>query len=109
MFRGGVEPDERFTFANERTFLAWIRTSLAFLAAGVAVDTVTLSIPSSAQHILATLMIVLGVVTAATSWVRWALAERAMRHQAPLPASPVGAVIAVGVVVAGVVLLVVAL
>lgn len=33
------EPDVRFTLANERTFLAWIRTSLAFLAVAVAVDT----------------------------------------------------------------------
>jgi hypothetical protein len=31
------EPDYRFTFANERTFLAWIRTALALIAGGVAV------------------------------------------------------------------------
>ena len=31
------EPDYRFTLANERTFLAWLRTSLSLLAAGVAV------------------------------------------------------------------------
>ncbi|GAB14727.1 hypothetical protein ARGLB_075_00090 [Arthrobacter globiformis NBRC 12137] len=35
---GGNEPDPRFTLANERTFLAWIRTSLALLAGGVAVE-----------------------------------------------------------------------
>jgi uncharacterized membrane protein YidH (DUF202 family) len=29
---GGREPDHRFTLANERTFLAWMRTSLALLA-----------------------------------------------------------------------------
>lgn len=34
----GREPDPRFTLANERTFLAWIRTALAFLAGGVAVE-----------------------------------------------------------------------
>lgn len=34
----GEEPDPRFTLANERTFLAWIRTSLAFLAGGVALE-----------------------------------------------------------------------
>ena len=33
----GVEPDYRFTLANERTFLAWIRTALGLLAGGVAV------------------------------------------------------------------------
>ncbi len=36
----GSEPDPRFTFANERTFLAWIRTALGFLAAGVAIAAV---------------------------------------------------------------------
>ena len=36
----GTEPDPRFTFANERTFLAWIRTALGFLAAGVAIAAV---------------------------------------------------------------------
>ena len=34
----GSEPDPRITFANERTFLAWIRTSLALIAAGVALE-----------------------------------------------------------------------
>ena len=36
----GTEPDPRFSFANERTFLAWIRTALGFLAAGVAIAAV---------------------------------------------------------------------
>lgn len=35
VFGVGDEPDARFTFANERTFLAWIRTSLALLAGAV--------------------------------------------------------------------------
>ena len=33
----GDEPDYRFTLANERTFLAWVRTALGLLAGGVAV------------------------------------------------------------------------
>jgi len=33
----GTEPDARFTFANERTFLAWNRTALALIAAGLAI------------------------------------------------------------------------
>lgn len=36
--RLGEAPDYRFSLANERTFLAWIRTSLGFLAAGVGLD-----------------------------------------------------------------------
>jgi len=34
----GEEPDYRFSLANERTFLAWIRTALALLAGGVLLD-----------------------------------------------------------------------
>jgi putative membrane protein len=30
------EPDVRFSFANERTFLAWNRTALALIATGIA-------------------------------------------------------------------------
>jgi hypothetical protein len=33
VFADGAEPDPRFTLANERTFLAWIRTALALIAA----------------------------------------------------------------------------
>ncbi|HBH59897.1 MAG TPA: hypothetical protein DDY41_17580, partial [Arthrobacter bacterium] len=38
---GGTEPDPRFTLANERTFLAWIRTALALLAGGIAIEAFT--------------------------------------------------------------------
>ena len=34
--REGKEPDARFSYANERTFLAWNRTALALIATGVA-------------------------------------------------------------------------
>ncbi len=34
----GKKPDYRFTLANERTFLAWIRTALALMAGAVGVD-----------------------------------------------------------------------
>ena len=40
----GTEPDPRFTLANERTFLAWIRTSLALIAGGVALEAFELPI-----------------------------------------------------------------
>ena len=44
VFGAGDEPDARFTLANERTFLAWIRTSLALSAAGVALVAVELPV-----------------------------------------------------------------
>jgi putative membrane protein len=105
----GEEPDYRFSFANERTFLAWIRTALALLAGGVALDSVPLSLPAWLRVGLAALLVLLGLLCAVASWVRWARAERAMRRQAPLPASPVSAVLTAAVVLAAVTILVVAL
>jgi putative membrane protein len=43
--REGTEPDPRFSFANERTFLAWSRTALALVVAGLAVTQLLLPFP----------------------------------------------------------------
>ncbi len=101
MYGGGTEPDPRFSFANERTFLAWIRTALALLAAGVALDTIPLTIPPGLQVALAAVFVLLGLLSAVASWVRWARAERAMRRHAPLPAASFGAVLAAVIILAG--------
>lgn len=105
----GSEPDVRFTFANERTFLAWIRTALALLAAGVALDALALPISDKARRGLALVLVILGMVCALASWTRWAQAERAMRRGNPLPSPVVIAVLTVGVLAVGVVLLVASL
>jgi putative membrane protein len=86
----GGEPDPRFSLANERTFLAWIRTSLGFLAAGAGV--------SAAAHIVgwvglelkvvSLLLLLCGLLCAAGSFMRWMRSERAMRIGRPLPSSP---------------------
>src|SRR5690606_6879233 len=109
VYRDGSEPDYRFSFANERTFLAWIRTSIALLAAGVAVDVVDLSLGSTLQYALALTLVALGLVSAVAAWIRWALAERAMRTRAPLPAFGFGAFFTLVVVVAALVLIAVGL
>lgn len=103
VYAEGDEPDYRFSFANERTFLAWIRTALALLAAGVVIDAVDLSMSGRAQHFLAVLLSVAGMLAAAVAWIRWARAERAMRRTAPLPGFGLGAAFALLVLVAGVV------
>src|SRR5690625_7225376 len=57
----GQDPDPRFTLANERTFLAWIRTSLALLAGGIAVEAFTQDIfDETARKVLGTTLLVLG-------------------------------------------------
>lgn len=104
----GSEPDYRFTYANERTMLAWIRTSLALVAGGVAVRTVDLDIPTVLAAAVGAAMVSLGLMCAAHSWMRWARSERAMRREEPLPSSPVGAILSVGMVVAAAIILVVA-
>jgi putative membrane protein len=85
VYGAGEEPDYRFSFANERTFLAWIRTSLALLAAGVALDAISLSVSPEAQRALASLFVGLGLLCALAAWFRWARAERSMRRGEPLP------------------------
>ena len=87
VYGSGEEPDYRFSFANERTFLAWIRTALALLAGGVALDAIQLSISTALQVALSVLLVVLALLCALVSWLRWARAERAMRQRRPLPSS----------------------
>lgn len=105
----GSRPDHRFSLANERTFLAWVRTSLAMLAGGVALDTVDLDGPRGLQTALAVTLVVLGLLGAATSWVRWAAAERAMRLHAPLPGTVALAWLALALIVVAAALVVLVL
>jgi putative membrane protein len=76
----GQDPDYRFSLANERTFLAWIRTALALLAAGVAAVQL---VPAFKFHggklILGVTLVVLSIMVAAGSYYRWTANERAMR------------------------------
>jgi putative membrane protein len=93
----GEHPDYRFSLANERTFLAWIRTSLALLAAGIAVVQLipNFSVPGG-RHVLGVVLVLLATVIAATSYRRWERSERALRLNEPLPASALPRLIGVG-------------
>lgn len=83
---GGEEPDPRFTLANERTFLAWIRTSLALLAGGIAIEAFTGGLfLEPVRKGLAILLLLLGMLLSGGSAVRWLRVERSMRNKAPLP------------------------
>ena len=92
--------DYRFLLANERTFLAWIRTALGIIAGGVALDQfVQVGTDDSVIGPLAIVTVLLGVVVAATGTVRWARADAVMREGRPMRRSRgilvVGACVAV--------------
>jgi len=106
VYGSGEDPDYRFSFANERTFLAWLRTSLALVAAGVALDAVHLNWPRGVQVGLAVALIALGLLAAFVSWARWARSERAMRRSEPLPGFLVGAIIVGAIVLIGLAILI---
>lgn len=80
----GDDPDPRFTFANERTFLAWNRTALALIAAGLAAAQLLKFHPQGLRLIIALPLIGLGAITALTSYRHWQTNERALRLRLPL-------------------------
>jgi putative membrane protein len=111
----GTEPDPRYTFANERTFLAWSRTALALVVAGLGVVQLLPPFPGVpwGRHVLGVPLIVFGAVVAVTAYLEWVRNQRAMRLRQPLPQSVMpkllAAVIAAMAVISGVVVLVSAL
>jgi putative membrane protein len=82
------EPDVRFSYANERTFLAWIRTSLGLVTAGLAI---TQLLPpfdiAGGRRLIGLPLIALGVVVALFSFRNWQENERAMHARRVLPKS----------------------
>lgn len=97
----GEDPDYRFTLANERTFLAWIRTALALAAGGLGAVTILDDFPG--EEVLGISLLALSFLTAASAYRRWALNERAMRLDEPLPPSRLPMLMALGVAVVAVV------
>ena len=97
-----VEPDYRFTLANERTFLAWQRTALGLLAAAVAVVQLVpeLSI-AGARHVLGIILALLAILTAGMGILRWEQVDRAMRRDLPLPRHPTPVYLGVGLILIG--------
>ena len=93
---GETEPDPRFTLANERTFLAWNRTALALVVAGLGIVQLLPPFPGVpwGRHVLGVPLIVLGAGVSVTSLVEWRRTQVAMRRGTPIPRSVLPQVLA---------------
>jgi putative membrane protein len=85
----GIEtPDPRFTQANERTYLAWVRTALAFIAGGLAIEQL-LDSGRGARLAVSIPLILLGGFMGVAGYFRWRQAEDAIRRGETLGESAV--------------------
>lgn len=82
------EPDYRFTLANERTYLAYLRTALACYAGGLsAVQFLDVDGERTLAKVIGVVLVLTGMVATLGAWQRWRKNTAAMRKGAPLPSS----------------------
>jgi putative membrane protein len=81
----GETPDYRFSLANERTFLAWIRTALALVGGGFAVDQFLPHLDGRVRAALAIALLAVGALASLRAVNHWVRCERAMRRGEDLP------------------------
>lgn len=98
----GDEADARFSLANERTFLAWIRTSLALIAAGVALEALMIPVQEGLRFAAAAIFVALGILAPIHAWISWMRVERSLRLNRPLPGPSLSGILSGGVVLAAV-------
>ncbi|CAM3227936.1 YidH family protein [Stackebrandtia soli] len=102
----GTTPDYRFSLANERTFLAWLRTGLALTGGGLAVA--QFLPPFRVDHLrelIAGVLMALGAACALRAIVHWAACERAMRLGRDLPSSRFPTILAILVFIGAIILI----
>ncbi|MFF3752761.1 YidH family protein [Streptomyces sp. NPDC002018] len=103
----GETPDYRFSLANERTFLAWIRTALALVGGGFAVDQFLPDLRWGVRVGLAAALLAAGALCALRAVNHWVRCEIAMRRGEDLPVSGFPTLLSLAVGVVAVVMLVV--
>jgi putative membrane protein len=95
----GTDPDVRYSLANERTALAWLRTGLGLVAGGIALTSfASFADLSVLLDVVAAVACVGGGCLAAYALVAWRRNERAIRLRQPLPPPSALPVIVVGIV-----------
>ena len=82
---GETSVDARVTFANERTYLAWIRTALALIGGGVAAGAALHSSPTWVRAVVSITPIMMGLAATIIGFRRWEANDRALRAGRPLP------------------------
>jgi putative membrane protein len=96
----GYEPDYRFSLANERTLLAWIRTAFGLIALGVPLAGGIHGVTLPRWHREIGLgAIALSVMIAPAAYRNWRRAQLAMRLGVRLPRDPLPVILAAGVAV----------
>lgn len=93
----GSDPDYRFTLANERTFLAWIRTAMALVAGGL--GAIHLIPGAIGAEVLGLMLLSMAFFTAASAYRRWFRSEEAIRLNKPLPVSRLPQIMAYNVAI----------
>jgi putative membrane protein len=92
-----LDPDARFILANERTLLAWIRTSLTVIAGGIAFS--HFSEKTMTTTVISLLVLFLGGAMTVIGYYRYLESDKAIRD-GKLPDIGLGPI----VIVAGVIL-----
>jgi putative membrane protein len=105
----GDTPDYRFSLANERTFLAWLRTALALIGGGFAVDQFLPDLRWGWRIGLALALLAAGVLSSLRAVNHWVRCERAMRRGQDLPVSRFPTVLSLAVAIVALAMVVVVL
>jgi putative membrane protein len=94
------EPDYRMSLAAERTYLAYVRTALALLAAGVAVVGALPDVGhQDLRRVMGAVLVLAGLLVAFSARRRWRAVDAAMRRGDPLPHGRTPALVSAAVVV----------